>query len=172
MKKFSLGLILSLGAVLVAVTPARAEMYQWQSQSSSQNSSFSMNCDGSCSNSSSSFESSSSLEQRQAQGTGNGYYVGGNDSWGYKPARRSNRYNDSYWNSDTSGQVTLNWGYRGGTCYVRYTEAVNRYYNYNTQTGCDDGHIIIGGLQTGVKYRFQVKQDNGYWSSPITATAN
>ncbi len=71
----------------------------------------------------------------------------------------------------TDGQVRLNWDMRGGTCHVRYTEASARSYRYATAAGCDDGGVTIGGLTPGVTYRFQVRQDDGVWSLPVTVKA-
>jgi hypothetical protein len=69
------------------------------------------------------------------------------------------------------GQVRLSWGYRGGTCQVRYTETTRNWYAYATAAGCDDGGITINGLQAGVNYRFQVKPENGVWSRAVVVRA-
>ena len=69
------------------------------------------------------------------------------------------------------GQVRLSWGMRGGTCHVRYTEANQNVWKYNTSAGCDDGGVTIGALQSGTKYKFQVRQDNGDWSRAMSAIA-
>mgnify|MGYP001175360096 CR=1 FL=1 len=71
----------------------------------------------------------------------------------------------------SSGEVRLTWDMRGGTCFVRYTEAGSAGYNYETSTGCDNGTITIGGLTPGRNYRFQVRKDDGAWSQPITVKA-
>ncbi len=77
------------------------------------------------------------------------------------------------WNQTVNddGAVRLVWGQRGGTCYVRYTEANQRDYKYATSTSCDDGQIVISQLVTGRKYRFQISQDWMNWSRPIVARA-
>jgi hypothetical protein len=82
----------------------------------------------------------------------------------------------TYWVPSTvvmmaDGQVRLSWGMRGGTCHVRYTEANQGYWKYETSAGCDDGGVTIGGLQPGVKYKFQVRQDNGAWSRVMVGVA-
>jgi hypothetical protein len=69
------------------------------------------------------------------------------------------------------GHVRLSWGMRGGTCHVRYTESNQNVWKYNTSAGCDEGGTTIGGLQSGVKYKFQVRQDNGAWSRTMVGTA-
>lgn len=69
------------------------------------------------------------------------------------------------------GQAYLGWGFRGGTCHVRYTESGESYYKYATAASCDDGGVTIGGLTPGVKYRFIVSQDNRAWSRPVTIKA-
>lgn len=69
------------------------------------------------------------------------------------------------------GAVRLVWNQRGGTCYIRYTEANQKVYKYWTQTSCDDGQDVIGALVPGRKYRFQISQDLMGWSRPIVARA-
>lgn len=148
-----------------AVSQASAHMYQSQSQSSSQKTSFS--CEGdNCG--STKWKSSQKLEQSQSQGTGSFRNYNNGTAWKKNRGWKS----DKYVNRDTSGKIRLDWDHRGGTCHVRYTEANMQWYKYYTSIGCDDGAITIGGLQSGVAYRFQVKKDNGGWSNPVTATAN
>lgn len=60
---------------------------------------------------------------------------------------------------------------RGGTCHVRYTEANQSVWKYNTSAGCDDTGVTVGGLQSGQKYKFQVRQDGGAWSRVMTGIA-
>ena len=160
--------VLAMSMISISVvSTAKAEMYQEQSQSASQKSSFSYSCDGSNCGGSAEMKTSSKVEQSQSQGTA---------SFSNRGRMRSNNWdNDRGWKRnnyrDTSGEVTLDWDHRGGTCYVRYTGAGSKGYNYNTSTSCDNGSITIGGLQTGKNYRFQVKKDDGGWSQPMTAKA-
>lgn len=69
------------------------------------------------------------------------------------------------------GQVRLNWGMRGGTCHVRYTEAKSSVWNYSTAAGCDEAGVTINGLKTGVNYKFQVRQNDGAWSRVMVGKA-
>jgi hypothetical protein len=151
----------------VAAGTAQAEMYQEQSQSASQNSSFSYSCNGSNCGGSGEMKTSSKIEQSQSQGTASFSNRGrmGSNNWNNNRGWKHNN------NRDTSGEVTLDWDHRGGTCYIRYTEVGAKGYNYNTSTSCDNGSITVGGLQTGMRYRFQVKKDDGGWSQPMTAKA-
>jgi hypothetical protein len=72
---------------------------------------------------------------------------------------------------NTDGRVRLEWGYRGGTCHVRYTEATQSVYKYATAASCDEGGVTIGGLVPGKKYRFQVRQNEGGWSRAVVVKA-
>jgi hypothetical protein len=60
----------------------------------------------------------------------------------------------------STGQVLVNWGVRGGTCNIRYTEAKEGYFKYRTSAGCDEAQHVVGSLQPGEDYRFQIAQDN------------
>lgn len=168
-RQLCLGMLVSVGAVVLASTPAAAYMSQSQSQSFSSEFSSSFNCNGDCNGSKHEVKMNSSLEQRQLQRMGNG-----SNSWDGSGSHWNDWDDD--WNTgwedrDTTGQVWLGWGWRGGTCHVRYTEATNRSYKYSTSAACDNGGMTIGGLTKGTSYRFQIKQDNGYWSRPITRRA-
>lgn len=74
-------------------------------------------------------------------------------------------------NQPTDGSVRINWGMRGGTCYVRYGETTTNGYSYSTNTGCDNGGITIGGLVPGRTYRFQVSTNRSNWSREMTIVA-
>ncbi|MBD3279806.1 MAG: hypothetical protein GF390_03800 [Candidatus Pacebacteria bacterium] len=70
-----------------------------------------------------------------------------------------------------TGTVNVGWVYRGSSCHVRYTEADQQMYKYDTVTNCDSGQLTIGHLTAGVKYRFVVSQDGTHWSAPVYAYA-
>jgi|GEM_PF-979875 len=61
--------------------------------------------------------------------------------------------------------ATVRWDQRGGTCRIRYTEAISTSYKYYTSAACDEGEVVIGGLKPGRSYRAQVKKDDGSWST-------
>lgn len=157
-------LVAALSLSLVA-TSAYAQMSQSQSQKSSQSSNFSSNCSSNCSNSSMTFSSSSSLDQSQSQSGGWGNYSNTNSNtkpnYGHKK------------NKPTNGKLTIGWEFDEGTCYIRYTEANqnNGAYKYSKAAACSDGETTIAGLRRGTAYRFQVKQDDGEWSEPVTMKA-
>jgi hypothetical protein len=71
-----------------------------------------------------------------------------------------------------TGQAYITWGWRGGTCHIRYTENGNGNYKYYTSAACDDGNATIGGLRPGWVYRFQVKKEDGGWGKPIRIKAS
>ena len=151
-----------LAAFVLAVTSAQAN-YQYQSQSGSTSTSTSVSCNGGNCTGSSSSESSLELHQSQSTDAGNGMHHNT-----MHQAPRHNRNNN--W-KDTSGEVSINWDHRGGTCHVRYGESTSRGYRYSTSASCDDGGMTIGGLQTGKNYRVQYRKDSGAWSAPKTYRA-
>lgn len=148
-----------LATFVLAATSAQAN-YQYQSQSGSTYTSTSVSCDGGNCTGSSNSESSLEMSQSQSTGTGRGMHR--------DTAPRHNRNNN--W-KDTSGEVSINWDHRGGTCHVRYGESISRGYRYSTSASCDDGGMTIGGLQTGKNYRVQFRKDSGAWSAPKTYRA-
>lgn len=164
-----LSTIITAASLCMPLTSVSAQMSQEQRQHVTQSSSFSFNCDGNCntSNSSTSFNASSEVKQSQSQSTGWG------DSVGYKGMMyHTNGRNRSYnLNTNTDGKATIGWDFRGGTCYIRYTEANVRNYKYNTSAACDEGEKTIGGLKKGSLYRFQIKQNDGNWSDSMTLRA-
>jgi hypothetical protein len=72
----------------------------------------------------------------------------------------------------SAADVNLSWAYRGGSCYIDYTEANQSMYKYKTVTNCDSGSITIGGLMAGTQYKFKVNQENNVNSSMVYATAS
>lgn len=162
-KTFTLSAITAVTIAGLSVSSVQAEMYQEQSQNSSQSTSFSFNGNGS-----GEFKSSSKLKQSQSQGTGKF-----EDNW-ERSKPKSRHSNRRYNRAANDGTVTLSWDHRGGTCHVRYTEgwAKNGNYNYSTSAACDEGQITIGGLKPGSLYTFQVKKDDGNWSSPMRLKAS
>lgn len=170
--KLGLITVLLTAAVSFSSSPVHAYMHQEQSQSSSSTTSFS--CDGNCGKVETSTKTEVNQSQSQTMSSHDSSWM--NSTWddenGWQ-TRHGNRrwvsFSDNWNNND--GQVRLNWGMRGGTCYVRYTEAKSGGWNYNTSTACDDGGITIGGLMRGKNYRFQVKKDDGSWSKTRTLKA-
>lgn len=143
----------------LAISPAGA--YQSQSQSMDQSIKMEINAESSGTSSVTAKASAhQSAQQSQSQGVDwNGYpvYAGGWEAAQVEP---------------TYGAVYLSWNLRGGTCHVRYTESNQNWYKYATATACDNGGVTIGGLVPGRWYRFQVRQDNGYWLKAITRKAS
>lgn len=155
--------LLTLCLFGVCTTSARAEMFQEQSHHVTQSSSFSYSCEGNgCGGNSGEFKTSSEVKQTQSQN-----YGSFEESRVYARSRQNRRRN--YWSND--GRVTLGWDHQGGTCHVRYTESGVSNYKYSTSAACDEGDVTIGGLNRGSNYRFQVKQDEGSWSAPMTMRA-
>jgi hypothetical protein len=70
-----------------------------------------------------------------------------------------------------TGTVDLGWAHRGGSCHVRYTEANQTVYKYQTVANCNQAQMTISHLVPGVKYKFQVSQDNHHWSYAVMAVA-
>lgn len=107
-------------------------------------------------------------------GNGNGYV--GRGGYGYAATNPTNVAwvgGAQAWQvSNSSGQVLVNWPYRGGTCNVRYAELGLGYFTQRTSGPCDDGQLWVRGLQPGQDYVFQVAQDNwDNWSSAAVARA-
>lgn len=153
------GVGLALG--LTFSTPTLAYFQQSQSQKVEQTVTAEVEGSGK-----SKVESSQKVEQSQSQNMDMGW---GNN--GYRLNRKQIRYYNVK-SENTDGEAYLSWGWRGGTCHIRYTENNYRNYKYSTSAACDDGHLTIGGLQPGRLYRFQVRQDNGVWSKPIRIKAS
>ncbi|MDQ5951659.1 MAG: hypothetical protein QG639_940 [Patescibacteria group bacterium] len=156
------GFILAVSLFSFTTTGASAYSYQEQSQSSSNSYSFSSSCDGSnCGEVS--FKSKSKLKQSQSQSTNytqsDTHYRSRN---GWSKPNQLPKY----------GSFTLGWDHRGGTCHVRYSESNVQSYKYSTSAACDAGEVVVGGLQRGSTYRFQVKKDDGAWSAPLWLRAN
>lgn len=161
---FTTSFVTALCLVFSSGQSVSAQMYQEQRQSVSNSSSFSYSCDGDC-NGTAESKTSSKVKQSQSQGYG---------TTQMKWRNNRNYRNNRNWNTDrdTSGEVSLSWDQRGGTCHVRYTESWIRNYKYSTSTACDNGSITIGGLQPGTSYRFEVQKDSEGWSWPLTLRAN
>jgi hypothetical protein len=65
------------------------------------------------------------------------------------------------YHAQPDGKVLLTWDQRGGaTCNIAYTEARGDAYQYRTAAGCQDGAVVIGGLEPGMTYKFAVNSDN------------
>jgi len=133
----------------------------WMEQHQSSTNDFSGDCNGTCH-----VSNSSSMSQDQGLSTTNNQNWNGGMGMG----------NGDWWNapsttSDTSGQATVSWPFRGGTCTIYYTESSARVYHYSTSTACDNGQLTIGGLVPGRSYRFQVKSDAGRWTRPVRMIA-
>lgn len=156
-----LSIVVGLLAASQQIAQASVTVIQEQSQEVSSSSNASVTCTGDC-NGSANAESSATGRQWQRTEITSGRNV---VSRSYRTSTR--RIATAYigWQSD--GSVRLNWGMRGGTCHVRYTEAAESVYKYATAAGCDDGGVTIGGLTPGVRYRFQVRQNDGAWSRPV-----
>lgn len=69
------------------------------------------------------------------------------------------------------GTVKLGWDYRGGSCYIAYTESNQKTYKYQTEAACDNLAIDIAYLTPGKQYKFTVSQDKVEWSQPVYAYA-
>lgn len=150
-----------------SLTSISNAIYMEQSQSVNANAQGSANCTGDCNTSVSSSVSVSTSQRMVLDGDVQPTY-----------SRRTHGrvlgrtyIQPVYIVENADGQVRLDWGYRGGTCHVRYTEANQTYYKYATAASCDDGGVTISGLIPGDKYRFQVRQDNGAWSRAVTVKA-
>jgi hypothetical protein len=100
-----------------------------------------------------------------------GVVAGGMLLASHSPAKANTQTWEYYW-SDTSGTVALNWGYRGGDCHVRYGYAeLGGFMPFATVFPCDQGTGVVGGLESGKKYAFQIHQDNGGWSNVTVGAA-
>ncbi len=69
------------------------------------------------------------------------------------------------------GTTQIGWSSRGSSCHIKYTEAGQNVYKYETVAPCDQAMIEIGHLTPGVTYKFMVKQDGATWSPVVTARA-
>lgn len=150
-----LGVMITFSAVAAPLSFATT-MEQHQSFSSEVSSS----CSGECS-----FSSHVSGSQHQFMSDDSEARPQLKDRERKRGENRRDRWTQRY------GEVKLTWSHRGGTCHVRYTEANVRSYRYSTNADCDEGGVTIGGLTRGKAYRFQVKQDDGYWSRAFTRNA-
>ncbi len=74
-------------------------------------------------------------------------------------------------NDNGDGSVHLMWSNRGGSCFIKYTEADQKNYKYSTVANCEDGQVFINALVTGRTYKFSLSQDNVTWSRPTFAVA-
>jgi hypothetical protein len=52
----------------------------------------------------------------------------------------------------------VSWKFRDGKCKVYYSEINDPHYRYSTETNCNTGGMNIGGLRSGVGYKFLVEQ--------------
>jgi hypothetical protein len=82
-----------------------------------------------------------------------------------------------YMAANAEGRVLLTWSTRSGaTCHIAYGEGKG-IYQYRSAAPCNDGSVVIGGLQPGVMYSFAVNPDHQGWqgvrqkSARATATA-
>ncbi len=180
-----LGLVVSASSLALAVSPVAAYMEQSQQFSQSVSSSTKIengsaekveaSASGSQSGSQTQIMTGSAGADRGYNGAVGGGYTQTNRNYVYRqPKTTKTGYGyvpGMYINGLDNGQVWLGWGVRGGTCHVRYTENRSRTYQYATATSCDEGGITIGGLQPGMKYRFQISQDRNRWSQPVVITA-
>ncbi|HYD35116.1 MAG TPA: fibronectin type III domain-containing protein [Vitreimonas sp.] len=172
---FSVITLSLLGLLTVATTPVAAQvMVQEQTMEANTSSNASVTCEGNCNGSA---EANSSVTGRQYQRM----EVSGNAGTTYvaRPARRYVKTKTKYVHSRAAtpvvwvseGAVRLTWSLRGGTCHVRYTEASEAVYKYATAASCDDGGVTISGLTPGIRYRFQVRQNDGGWSGSVIVKA-
>jgi hypothetical protein len=158
-----------LGATVITATAVTAQtataLTVEQSQELNTSSKTSISCNsGDCSGSAEATSNGKQNQRVEAAPTG------------YKAGKATYRKGKALWMPATvvmmdDGQVRLNWGMRGGTCHVRYSEANQSAWKYQTSASCDEGGVTIGGLQSGVKYKFQVRQDNGAWSKIMVGKA-
>jgi hypothetical protein len=155
-----------MGLAVTTAVPIQAStvMIQEQSQEVSSSSNASVTCTGECNGSASANSSASGRQWQRSE------VKSGSITRSYKPTKKYTATAYIGWNNE--GTIRLNWGMRGGTCHVRYTEANKSTYKYATSAGCDDGGVTIGGLTPGVRYRFQVRQNDGAWSRAVTAKAD
>lgn len=167
-QKLSLTTLTVAVAAAASVTPASAQYSQQQRQSFSSETSFSSNCEGSNCSGKSEFKSSTNMAQEQRQGSGVGM-----NGW-------SHSNNGSNWNgwdnwdeeeTNTAGEVRLNWTLRDGTCYIQYRNVGTAGWPYSTQANCNDCGITVGGLQEGKNYQFRIKKNDGPWSRVMTRRA-
>lgn len=86
---------------------------------------------------------------------------------GWRPRRPGMVWGWPMWRSGQQGQVRINWRLRDGTCHVRYSEADEESFKYQTSASCSEKGVTIGGLASGQKYKFQVRQDEDDWSRVI-----
>jgi hypothetical protein len=172
-------LSLSAAAVLLGVvtaSPAHAVFMQ-QSQQMSGSANASSTCTGGDCNTSAQTSINTSMSQTMSADMGGGpayapSYAYVNTVYRTRPSRMGYaRVQQVYVVENNNGQVRLDWGYRGGTCHVRYTEATSANYKYFTSAGCDEGGVTISGLVPGRKYRFQVRQNEGAWSRAVVVKA-
>jgi hypothetical protein len=166
-KRLLISSSLALVSLGLAVTPIQAIFIE-QSQSVNASANSSASCTGDCSASSNSSVSVQTSQTMRVDSGDAGYYRPVSYRY-HAPARAY--VQPVYIVSNSDGQVRLDWGYRGGTCHVRYGEANQSWYKYATAAGCDDGGVTIGGLVPGVKYRFQVHQNEGAWSRAVVVRA-
>ena len=174
MTKIGIAGLLVAGLFFSFVYPASAQVMM-QAQQMSVSSNAAINCNGSC--------------DAQANGSASG------SQWQYMDAapayaaparayvaprarvvrprtvRRTYQSSMVYVTEIANGSARVNWGYRGGTCHVRYTEQGESWYKYQTAASCDDGGVTIGALVSGQRYVVQVRQENGGWSYPVVVTA-
>lgn len=184
-QRLSLSSLVLLAAIGAVAGQANAQVSQDQQQDVYSSTSFYHNCQGNGCSGSSEIVTSSEVRQYQSQSTNtNRSYSssyssnnnGNTNGTNYRPTNgmMNHRYNNGYMrlnNRNRYGQVELGWDYQGGTCHVRYSEATSQDYRYSTSTNCDEGSMVISGLQYGKNYRFQVKQDDGEWSPPVIMRA-
>lgn len=161
---------LVVASTVLASTSAAALTVE-QSQELTNSAKTSITCNGECSGSAEVTQNAKQSQKIEMSPTAKHYkYVAPK----YKSVKNKNLkavYVPSAVVIMNDGQVRLNWGMRGGTCHVRYTESNMNVWKYNTSAGCDEGGVTINGLQSGVSYKFQVRQDNGAWSRVMVGKA-